>query len=301
MSRRKPQSNRHGPQAGKRQSAQYDKIIREHLETTLPMMIREVLKLDIVYSEEIPDDVQHTKERKPDALKKVRDASGNEYVLHVEFQVEDEQDMVYRMAEYSIMLMRRYQVPVKQYVIYLREGRPRMPTQLKLERFHYSYELIVLSEVDYRLFLKSPEPEIRMLALLGNVDNKQSRAVIEEVVQHIGEHVKTDLAVSKSFQQMRIFVQLRGSKIIQLEEVMQAVSRFFKEENDFLFQKGERIGENKGIEQGIERGKEQGIQQKSYDVVENLILELSLPDAQIARIAEVSIEFVQQVREKIGK
>jgi len=122
---------------------------------------------------------------------------------------------------------------------------------------------------------------IRMLSLLGNVDRDHSREVIEEVVTHIQEYVKTDLAVSKNFKQMRIFAQLRKGLIIQLEEVMQAVSTFFKEENDFLFRKGE--------------------EKKSHDVVQNLILELGLPNEQIARIAEVSIEFVQQVREKIAE
>src|SRR5450631_1618939 len=92
-----------------RQSNQYDKIIKENLEVTLPVIIRDVLGLDIAVSEELPDDLQHTKERKPDALKKVTDTNGSTYVLHVEFQTTDENEMVYRMAEYCIMLMRKYQ------------------------------------------------------------------------------------------------------------------------------------------------------------------------------------------------
>src|SRR5471030_3026721 len=100
------------------QSGQYDKIIKENLEKTLPVIIKEVLHLDIVQSEELPDDIQHTRERKPDALKKVTDATGHTYVLQVEFQTADEKEMVYHMAEYSVMLMRRYRLPVKQYVIF---------------------------------------------------------------------------------------------------------------------------------------------------------------------------------------
>ena len=83
------QSNK-GSQAG-----QYDKIIKENLEITLPVIIRDVLGLDIAESEELPDDIQHTKERKPDALKKVTAMAGHTYVLQVEFQLEDEREMVY--------------------------------------------------------------------------------------------------------------------------------------------------------------------------------------------------------------
>src|ERR1035437_9038344 len=104
------QSNKGG------QAGQYDKIIKENLEITLPVIIRDILGLDIVQSEELPDDIQHTKERKPDALKKVTDATGHTYVLQVEFQIADEKEMVYRMVEYCGMLMRKYQLPVKQYV-----------------------------------------------------------------------------------------------------------------------------------------------------------------------------------------
>jgi len=102
----------------KQQASQYDKIIKENLEVTLPVIIRELLGLDIVKSEELPDDIQHTKERKPDSLKKVTDSAGKTFILHLEFQIKDEKEMVYRMAEYSIMLLRKYRLPVQQYVVF---------------------------------------------------------------------------------------------------------------------------------------------------------------------------------------
>src|ERR1700679_791451 len=132
-----PKQKSKGGQAG-----QYDKIIKENLEITLPVIIRDVLGLDIVQSEELPDDIQHTKERKPDALKKVTDMAGHTYVLQVEFQTADEKEMVYRMAEYSVMLMRRYHLPVKQYVIFLRDTQPMMPTYIDTENHKFSYTLI---------------------------------------------------------------------------------------------------------------------------------------------------------------
>ena len=64
---------------------------------------------------------------------------------------------------------------------------------------------------------------------------------------------------------------------------------FFKEEKDYLF----RRGEAKGIEKGAEA--------KSYEVVENLITELSLTDDTIARVAEVSLEFVKKVSNDLAK
>ena len=67
------------------QAGQYDKIIKENLEIRLPVIIRDVLGLDIAQSEELPDDIQHTKERKPDALKKVTDMARHTYVLRIAY------------------------------------------------------------------------------------------------------------------------------------------------------------------------------------------------------------------------
>jgi len=109
---------------GKRQVNQYDKAIKENLEITLPLIIKEVLRLEIVESEELPDDIQHTKERKPDLLKRVTDREGNRFVLQIEFQSKNESEMVYRMCEYQTMLMRKYKLPVRQYVICLHFSTP---------------------------------------------------------------------------------------------------------------------------------------------------------------------------------
>ena len=91
----------------------YDKIFRENMEAALPGIIACLLNLDIINSIELPDDIQHTKERKPDLLKRVTDTKGKTFVLHVEYQAKSDPEMPYRMAEYSIMLQRKYKLPVK--------------------------------------------------------------------------------------------------------------------------------------------------------------------------------------------
>ena len=86
---------------------QYDKILKENIEAALPGLIRNLLNIHAVNTEELPDDIQHTKERKPDVLKRVTDEKENTFVLHIEFQVKDEPKMAFRMAEYHIMLLPR--------------------------------------------------------------------------------------------------------------------------------------------------------------------------------------------------
>ncbi len=70
---------------------------------------------------------------------------------------------------------------------------------------------------------------------------------------------------------------------------MQSVSTFFKEENDVFYRRG------------AEKGEVVGEEKKSFAVVANLISELALSDEKIARIAEVSIDFVKKVRTSTSK
>jgi predicted transposase/invertase (TIGR01784 family) len=267
------------------QASQYDKIIKENLEITLPVIIKDVLGLDIAQSEELPDDIQHTKERKPDALKKVTDTAGRTYVLQVEFQIEDEREMVYRMAEYSVMLMRRYQLPVKQYVIFLRDTEPAMSTYIDTENHKFSYNLVRIAEASYKLFLKVDNPEVKMLGILANFGKEDSYRAVKSIVDQVQSFTKGDFAESRYFKQLRIFVQLRSNIEQQLEKAMETVSKFFKEEKDFLYRKGEVKGR----------------EEERLKFVTNLVTQSGFPDEQIAGMAGVPVNFVKNVREGLKK
>lgn len=99
-----------------KQSSQYDKILKENLDATIPGLIENILHIQAVVSEELPDDLQHTKERKPDALKRITDQAGHTFILHIEFQVANDPKMVHRMHTYCAMLLEKYELPVRQYV-----------------------------------------------------------------------------------------------------------------------------------------------------------------------------------------
>ena len=263
----------------KKQANQYDKIFRENMEVVLPGIIKYLLKLDIVESEELPDDLQYTKERKPDLLKKVRDAANKAYVLHIEYQAKNENDMVYRMAEYSVMLQRRYRLPIKQYVVFIGSSKPRMTTIIATEDHQFRYNLVALSSVDYKIFLKSDKPEEKILSILANFVNDSPLEAMVTILKEIKFASDGDLSENRYFNQLRVLVQLRNLEN-QLDMAMETVTKFFKEERDPLFRRGEARGEEK----------------KSYEVVRSLIVEFGFTDEQASRASNTTIEFVQKIR-----
>jgi hypothetical protein len=49
---------------------------KENMEAVLPGLVKNLLNIHTVSSEEIPDSLQFTKEREPDLLKKITDTEG---------------------------------------------------------------------------------------------------------------------------------------------------------------------------------------------------------------------------------
>ena len=269
---------------------QYDKILRENIEAALPGLIRNLLGIHAVHTEELPDDIQHTKERKPDVLKKVTDKNGETFVLHIEFQVKDEQEMVFRMAEYYIMLLRRYQLRVRQYVIYVGAGNPTMTDHIRSEQMNFKYQMIALSAVDYHLLLRSDNPEEKMLAILANFGSGNPERIIENIVNQIITTSKGDFSKHRHIRQLRILAQLRNLEPESLQ-IMDSVANYMSEEKDILYRRGELKGMEKGIKKGMEKVKE--------TFVKNLLLNTNFTIAKIAGLSNVTEAFVKKVKKSL--
>lgn len=63
------------------QSKLYDKVVKENMQKVLPMIVKDILGIRIVYREDLPESVQHTKETVPDQLSKITDDTGKTYIL----------------------------------------------------------------------------------------------------------------------------------------------------------------------------------------------------------------------------
>ena len=210
----------------KYQSNQYDKIIKENIEVVIPNFVQNILDIHIVDSEEIPDDIQHTKERKPDVLKKVTDDKGNVFILQIEFQVADEHEMVYRMGDYYLMLERKYKIPVEQYVIFIGNGKPSMPTVLDRKRMQFEFPLIIFSEIDYHEFLNSDKPEEVIFGVLANFAQESPEKALNQIINRLHETTEGDFALRKYFKQLRVLSQLRK---LESQRLLDLCLKFFQD------------------------------------------------------------------------
>ena len=264
--------------------------------------MEKVLGIIAVEQEELPDDVQHTKERKPDVLKKITDNQGKIFVFQLEFQVADEPDMVYRMADYHLMLSRKYRLPVEQFVIFLGSSRPTMAADLHTNRLSFSFPIISFAELDYELFLKSDKPEEIVFGVLANFNQQPPLEAVKQLVKRVRETTTGELTFNLYVNQLRILAQLRKRQSL-LNEAMLSISQFFKEEDDVLFQRGELRGEQRGELRGEQRGELRGElrgEQRTKELfVRNLLTKTPMTTSQIADMAQVSVDLVEQVARQL--
>lgn len=263
------------------QVAIYDKIFREISPLFLSVLIDRVLKLDIADFVELKDKLQVTRQTETDTLRKVTDRDGNTYILHIEIESKNDSTMAARMADYFTTLHLIYKLPVKQYVIYIGEGPCRIPDKLDLPGMRFNYTLISISKIPHRMFLEAAQPEVQMLALLGDLEGESPTAVTRQILEGIAFDPAGQTEKHKRFSHLRMLSQLRKFDLDTiLEEAMLTLQDFFKEERDPFFKRG--------LKRGMERGK--------TEVIRNLITTLGSTNAEIARIAGVPVDVVQNIR-----
>ena len=274
-----------------RQVKEYDKIFKENIEVALSGIMKHLLGIEVTRTEELPDSIQHTKEREPDVLKMITDSEGRKSVLQIEFQSENDPEMAYRMADYYVMLHRKYKVKVRQYVVYIGEGEANMPVELVVEHdLWFRYSLISLSSISYHTFLASEYPEEKMLALLADFGSEDPKSVTLNIVGEVMGSAKGPLDRQRYMQQMHILGKLR--KLVSVNStIMHSFADYFLKnvdlKSDAIYQMGEKEGEIKGK-----------VESQS-EFVKNLLITNRFTTSEIANFAGVTEDFVEEIKASV--
>ncbi len=284
---------------------EYDRVIKENIEAILLPLVRRVLNLpEPAGLVEVPDDLQRTIERRPDFLKIVTDELGrNLYVLQVEFQTVDEPKMVYRMLEYAALLIRRYELPVQQYVCYIGEGKARMNTRLDHEHVQFQFVVRNVSEIAYEDFLKTDQPEEALLAILGDLTGANVDDAIEQIIRVLYKLTPSELEREKFLRQLEILSKLRDLQAQTIKQI-ETMAIVYDMETDIRFLQGKKKGAEealasgliRGLQEGRQEGRQEGQQETKRKDVQGLLKLGVLTVEQIATALEVSTDYVLTVQ-----
>ncbi|HVV06457.1 MAG TPA: hypothetical protein VHC96_19635, partial [Puia sp.] len=111
---------------------------------------------------------------------------------------------------------------------------------------------MMLSAIDYRLFLKAKNPGEKMLAILANLGGPDRQEAVASIVKGVFAASDGDLSRERYLFQLRILGNLRNLQG-EINTIMESVAKWWKLERDPFYWKGEQVGIEKGIKKGEEK------------------------------------------------
>ncbi|GAB4397561.1 MAG: hypothetical protein OHK0053_14290 [Microscillaceae bacterium] len=220
-----------------KESKAYDKILRENVGEFFLSISQKFLGFAIVQAEALPDELPTTLEHEADFLRRVLTEDGQSFILHIEFQTQDSEEMIYRMQAYFALLQVRYKIPIRSFVIYLGAKPSRMRNQLAESETFRGFELISLRNLEAERFLVSDIPEEIMLALLGDFGPKKSQEILRKIINRPKELSPDPLTLQKYIRQVLTLARLRNLQDLT-HKTLQHMALTYNIENDTLYQKG---------------------------------------------------------------
>jgi hypothetical protein len=201
-------------------------------------------------------------DRRADLIMRLEDRS----IFHVELQSTNCRDMLWRMAEYFLLLRRRFRrTPIRQAVLYAGMKKLRMPSVLVDRPIHFRCEVHDIREWPAADLLASPNEGDRILAMLGQTDNPI--AVVHQVVALAArqpiERQTYSVAALKAIAGLRQLERI----ILEEENAMPAyldlsTSPLFRREYADIMAKlaaGREEGLKEGLKEGLEEGRAEGL------------------------------------------
>ncbi len=262
----------------------YDKILKENIASLLLPLTEKYLGIRIKDSRELKDKLQTTIEKEPDFIRIVRTETDEEFILHIEFQAQDEEGMVYRLQEYYGLLRRKHQLPVKQFVIYLGQKPSKMQTQLVPEEVFTGFSLKSLRDYSYESLLDSQIPEEIILAVLSDFKKQRPVEVIRQILSRLQGIGTDEITLRKYIRQLSVLARLRNLTK-ETHKQIQDMGLTYNITEDYLYQ------------EGLTKGKEE----EKRGLIAKMLKDKTLSIEKIAEFADVSVDYVKQIEKGLKK
>ncbi|MBS9388943.1 MAG: Rpn family recombination-promoting nuclease/putative transposase [Dolichospermum sp. WA123] len=173
-------------------------------------------------------------------------------ILHIEFQTnpQSKPPIPFRELDYSVRLIRTYQVPVTQVVIFLQETNdPIVFTEEYVnETTRHRYRVIRMWEQDSALFLNN----LALLPLAPLTQTNSPQGLLSQIANNVAK-----IADRETKQDIAAYTEILAGLRFEKDFIRQLLSEDIMQESVIyqdILQKGERIGEQRGEQRGELKG-----------------------------------------------
>ena len=276
-----------------------DKVLKENIESVFLPLTEKYLNFKILSSRVLDAKLQSTTEREADFLRIVKTDKGEEFILHLEFQSDNETDMVYRMKEYNAIIGQKQmrkpkgkkagrpkRLDIRHYVIFLGKGKMTMQTRLPERHVFREFQVLNLHELEFDKMLQSQIPEEIILAILSDFKGKDPEKMIRLIIEKLKKYSNSDAHLKKCIRQLKVLSKLRTLDK-ETTKTINSMPIKYNLEEDYSYKQG--------IEKGIQRGEERALRKA---IIAMLMLGNNPED--IAESLEVPITLVMEIQQELN-
>ena len=153
---------------------QKDIISKSILKRILLDMAVYLFNLELVDAELLSTEEQRIEDRRSDLVAKVTTVHGDPFILHLEIQNANDDQMPARMLRYLANIQLAHACRVHQCLVYIGAGRLTMAAGLESPQLQYRYEMLDMRDIDYRTLYDSQSPDALVLAEGGQLEDPAS-------------------------------------------------------------------------------------------------------------------------------
>ena len=251
-------------QKSKSNHQQYDKIFKLISEFMVPFILKRSFGIDskkvkITYRELNPEFNTKLKRRHADSLFLIYIDGEPAFILHIEFQMANSNDMIYRMYDYHILIAEKYKnYKIHHAVVYAGRAVARMRTSLKENEIFTGFELLDLGRLDFESLLNSDDPIEVMLSLLTDFGTRSDEAVLKTIISRL-EALLDDEDLFERLSQLEILSISRNLDTLLTELITDMYKVNFNAEvkDHHLYRIRQKIRQE-GREEGWQEGRQEG-------------------------------------------
>lgn len=227
----------------------HDALLKSILESLANRLVPHLLGARPV--EPLNVEFSSVRRRLPDFVSRLNDGR----ILHLEIQASNDARMPHRMLEYWLLLRNRYpESEIVQAVLYVGNPRLTMIGGFAYTALHYTYSLHDIREIDPEVFLNSPLPTERVLAVLCR--NPNPLETVRAILKSWSGAPKNEWADLN--QKLMLISGLRDLEQAVTEEARKMPLTIDIIKNNKVVQEWMRKGHAEGFERGREEGREEG-------------------------------------------
>ena len=204
------ENNKRQRKADKELGNKYDKVFKQVFIGFLPYLSRRIFGSAVVASQDIETKTQTTIEREADIIKKVTLQNGETFIMHVEFQSENNKHMIYRIKEYNAYIQSKYKMEIRHLVVYTGQPKPTMASKLKEKPVFNGFELLDIRNISVEELLEQNEQESLVMAMLASYGTRNPKEVFRAILEKAQRVVDDKVAMKEFREQLQLFAQIRN-------------------------------------------------------------------------------------------